>query len=208
MIETKRAIILEEGTFVSVHNHLNPMEDYETTALVGKSTKQFFSEVSLESHRQLQFIPEDIVENGYTVKNLITEDTYIIVAKYPEIIYNQKCATVTRAIVCNSKLHLSRLVETADKYGNIIKKFDYVYSGLDIYAEAIDSKVIAAKPGEFNEVRYTVFAPDIEVEITDRIEIEVRGKKVPFKLTGKDYTTFEGLTLLDLVSETRSGESV
>ena len=199
----KKAIILEEGTRVTIRNPLNSDEPKITTALVGKSTKQFFSEVSLESHRQIQFIPEDVVKNGYVVGNLVTGDTYIIVANYPEVIYNEICATITRAIVCNSKIFVGRLVETADKFGNRKREFQDVYSNIDIYAEAIDSKVVSAKPGEFEEVRYKVFSPSIQLEITDRIEILINGERVPFKLTGKDYTTFRGLTVLDITSDTR-----
>lgn len=203
MIETKRAIILEEGTNVRVFNPLNTELTYETIALVGKSTKQFFSEVSLESHRQLQFIPEDSIGNGYNVENLITGDEYIIVANYPEVIYNEICATVTRAIVCNTKMYVIRLVEDADRFGNITKKPKEVYSGLSVYAEAVDSKVIDTDPGKFLEVKYNIFAPNIDVEITDRVELLIKGERVQFKLTGKDYTTYRGLTLLNLTSETR-----
>lgn len=214
MINTKRSIILEEGTKVSTYNVLEEpnigddgelveVEPEETIALVGKSTKQFFSEVSLESHRQLQFVPEVKIDNGYNVKNLITDETYIIVAKYPEIIYNEKCATVTRAILCNAKIYISRLVETADRFGNITKEFKDIYPELDVHVEILDSKLITANPGQYTEAKYKVFSPGVDVFDTDRIEILERGKRVPFKLTGRDYTTFKGLTVMELISETR-----
>lgn len=202
MKDVKESIILEEGTSVKVSNPLGN-QSYETTALVGKATRQFFSEVSLESHRQLQFISGLDIQNGFTVYNLVTGDTYIIVANYPEVIYNELCAIITRAIVCNSKIYVGRLVEEADRFGNIEKEFKYIYSDVDIYLEAVDSKIISALPGEFEEVKYKVFAPDIKLEVTDRVEVLVDGSRIPFKLLGRDYTTFKGLTVLNLISETR-----
>lgn len=202
MIETKREIISEEGVPVEIFNKSMDLID-ETIALIGKATRQFFSEVSLKSHRQGQFFPEINIKNGLIVKNGVTDEDYIIVANYPEVIEQQMCATITRMIVCNSKLTIKRMVETADRFGNIKREFEEVYSNLSVYAEHIESEVTQKDPGKSPKDRYKIFAPDIEIGIEDQIQIEVGGKEVSFKLMGYDLLSFKGLTILEVVSETR-----
>ncbi|NMA86024.1 MAG: hypothetical protein GX968_01725 [Tissierellia bacterium] len=202
MVETKREIILEEGIPVEVFDKdMNLLED--TIALVGKATRQFFSEISLESHRQGQFFPELNIGNGLIVRNGVTDEDYIVVANYPEVIDRQMCTTIARMIVCNSKLTIKRMVETADRFGNIKREFKEVYKDLSIYAETLESKVTQKDPGKIMEVSYKIFAPGIEIETEDQIQIVVGGKEIPFKLTGYDPLTFGGLTLIEVVSETR-----
>lgn len=202
MVETKREIILEEGVPVSIlDREMNLIKD--TTALIGKATRQFFSEISLESHRQGQFFPELNIGNGSIIRNNVTEEDYIVVANYPEIIEQQKCTTIVRMIVCNSKLTIKRLVEDADRFGNIKRSFEEVYSGLSIYAEPLESEIVQKDPGKTFEVRYTIYTPYVEVDEEDQIQIEVGNGMKPFKLVGYDYLSFKGLTILEVVSETR-----
>lgn len=203
MIETKREIILEEGVPVSVFDKENKL--FDTTALIGKATRQFFSEISLESHRQGQFLPQLDIHNGLIVKNRIIDSDYIIVASYPEIIDQQKCTIITRMIVCNSKITVGRQIEIADDFGNIKKGFENVCKDLSVYAEPIDSSVKQVDPGKLYEVEYKIFAPNIQLGIEDRLEIDVGGKMKPFKITGYDYLTFKGLTVIDVVTDTRRG---
>lgn len=202
MIETKREIILEEGVPVEIFDKDMDLLN-ETIALIGKATRQFFSEISLESHRQGQFFPELDIRNGLIVRNGITNENYIVVANYPEVVEQQMCTTITRMIVCNSKLTVKRMVETADRFGNIKREFEEVYSDLSIYAETLESEVVQKDPGKALEVRYKIFAPGIEIKVEDQIQINVGGKEILFKLMGYDPLSFEGLTLLEVVSETR-----
>lgn len=204
MIDIKRSIIIEEGTSVII-SHIEQSEDQwvNTEALVGRATKQFASDISLESYRQLQVIPEIEVSNGYNVHNVISGEDYLVVSKYLEVIYNEASAVVIRAVVCNSKLYVGRMNETADRFGNITKKFEDVYSEIPVYIEKDGSKVTKGDPGEYMDTEYTVFAPEIDITDKDRIYILERGKKVPFKLKGKDYSTFQGLVELKLETETR-----
>ncbi len=202
VIEVKREIILEEGVPVEIYDAEMNLLD-ETTALIGKATRQFFSEISLESHRQGQFLPELSVVNGLIVKNKVTEEEYIVVANYPEVIEQQKSATITRMIVCNSKLNVSRLVEDADRFGNIKREFKEIYSNLSVYIERIDSIVKQTDPGKVLNVTYKIYAPNIILDIEDQIQIDVGIGMQPLKLMGYDYTTFKGLTIIDAVTETR-----
>ena len=202
MIEIKRDIIQEEGVPVSILNKdMDLIED--TVALIGRATKQFVGEISLESHRQGQFLPELDIRNGLIVRNEIANEDYIIVANYPEILERQKCVTIARMLVCNSKMTVRRLVEDADIHGNIKREFKDIYKDLSIYAETLESKVTQKDPGKIMEVSYKIFAPGIEIETEDQIQIVVGGKEIPFKLTGYDPLTFGGLTLIEVVSETR-----
>lgn len=202
MIEIKREIILEEGVPVSIFDR--EMESLgDTTALIGKATKQFASEISLESHRQGQFLPEIELKNGLVVRNNVTNEDYIVVASYPEVIERQLCATIARMIVCNSKMTVGRLVEDADDRGKITREFREIYSNLSIYAEPLESEVRQTDPGKAPKSRYKIYAPSIELDIEDQIQIDVGGVMMPFKLIGYDYLTFRGLTLLEVVTETR-----
>ena len=202
MIETKREIILEEGIPVEIFNK-DGESLFETTALIGKATRQFFSEISLESHRQGQFLPELDIHNGLIVENKVTNDDYIIVANYPEIIERQKCTIITRMIVCNSQITVSRLVRTADKFGNIKKDFEDVYKDLSVYAEPIDSEVKQTDPGKLYKTKYNIYAPNLAIDIEDRLELEVGGEKKAFKLDGYDSLTFKGLTIIEVTTDTR-----
>lgn len=201
MIETKRGIILEEGVPVSVFDKEEKL--FDTTALIGKATRQFFSEISLESHRQGQFLPQLDIHNGLIIKNKVIDNDYIIVASYPEVINQQKCTTITRMIVCNSKITIGRQTEIADDFGNIKKGFKSVCKDLSVYVETIDSEVKQVDPGKLHEVEYKIFAPNIPLEIEDRLEIDVGGEMRPFKITGYNYLMFKGLTVIDAVTDTR-----
>jgi len=202
MIEVKREIILEEGVPVSVHDGDGILVE-ETRALIGKATRQFASEVSLESHRQGQFLPDIGLTNGLIVRNKVVNEDYIVVANYPEIIDQQLCTTIARMIVCNSKMTIGRLVEDADDRGKITRTFNEVYKDLSIYAEPLDSEVKQAEPGKAPKTWYKIYAPSISLDIEDQIQIDVGGVMMPFKLIGYDYLTFKGLTLLEVVTETR-----
>ena len=174
MIEVKREIIQEEGIPVEVYDKdMNLL--IETTALIGKATRQFFSEISLESHRQGQFFPELNIKNGLIVRNKITAEDYIIVANYPEVIEQQKCTIITRMIVCNSKLTVKRLVEDADKFGNIRREFKEIYKDLSIYVEPVANTVTQTDPGKFPETQYKLFAPNITLDIEDQVAVDVGG---------------------------------
>ena len=54
MIDVKREIILEEGVPVEIYDAEMNLLD-ETTALIRRATRQFFSEISLESHPRTVF---------------------------------------------------------------------------------------------------------------------------------------------------------
>ena len=202
MIEIKREIILEEGVPVSILDKDTVLVE-ETIVLIGKATRQFASEVSLESHRQGQFLPDIGLTNGLIVRNKVVNEDYIVVANYPEIIDRQLCTIIARMIVCNSKMTIGRLVEDADDRGKITREFREIYSNLSIYAEPLESEVRQTEPGKAPKSRYKIYAPSIELDIEDQIQIDVGGVMMPFKLIGYDYLTFRGLTLLEVVTETR-----
>ena len=202
MIEIKRDIIQEEGVPVSILNKdMDLIED--TVALIGRATKQFVGEISLESHRQGQFLPELDIRNGLIVRNEIANEDYIIVANYPEILERQKCVTIARMLVCNSKMTVRRLVEDADIHGNIKREFKDIYKDLSIYVEALGSEVKQTNPGKFPQMKCNIFAPDVVLDIEDQIQVEMGGGMAPFKLEGYDYLTFKGLTLIEVITETR-----
>lgn len=202
MIEEKRAIIEEEGLPVTVYDPHNDIE-FQTTALLGKATRQFFSEISLESHRQAQFLPELPIKNGLTVVNNITNEKYLIVASYNEIIDSMKCSTVVRMILCNTVMSVFTMTEDADERGNIKKVPMIKYSDVNVYAEALGGDLKEKSPGIQYESKFKVYSPNIKIDYTDSIALMLDGENVLFKLTGKDTLTFKGVAMIDIVSETR-----
>lgn len=202
MIETKREIILEEGVPVKVYKP-NYEVVTETIALIGKATRQVFSEVSLESHRQGQFFPELPITNGLLVENLVTNEVYIIIANYPEVMEQQKCTTITRMILCNSNITVSGLVETADRFGNIKKEFKPIYKDLAVYVDTIDGDVEQTDAGKFPKKACKIYAPNIHLNIVDRLEVDVGGEKELFKIASSDPLKFRGITIIDAVTDTR-----
>ncbi|SNS22147.1 hypothetical protein SAMN05446037_100688 [Anaerovirgula multivorans] len=202
MLETKREIIEDEGLPVTVFDGRNN-ELFSTTALVGKATRQFFSEISLESHRQGQFFPELQVKNGMIVRNNVTSEHYLVMANYPEVIEGALATTITRMISCNSKLKVFTIFESADTKGNITRSPVDKYSDIKVYIEFIGGGLEQKKHGQHYEMIYKVHAPYLELGNTDRLSIEINGSYKEFKLLSIDTTTFLGTSHITVSTETR-----
>ena len=201
MKEDKIAIIKEEGGPVSVM--LKSEILYDTTALIGKATRQFFSELSLEAHRQIQFLPYVEIRNGMTVRSKLIDTDYIIIAKYPEVLENQVAATVTRAIVCNNKMTVSSLQETADRFGNVSRSLVNKLEDVSVYVESLGSESQQKSHGLFHDFQYRISSPYFKLDTQDTITLNVGGVGREFKVLGYDVVSFDGLIIIDVSTETR-----
>jgi len=202
MVEDKRDIIIEEGVPVKVKDSLNNVL-YDSSALISRATKQFYAEVSLESHRMGQFLPEVRVGNGMIIENMVSDEVCIVVANYPEIINKQLCANIARMIVCNSTLVIKEFKEEADKYGNIKKTPIDKYPPLPVYAFMLDSTLESKSPGLFHEVIYKIYCPYIDVTVEDTVFLEEVNGFTNYRVIGINNLTFKGMTVLEVVTETR-----
>lgn len=202
MKDVKRQIILDEGTPVELIDSTGAVVE-TTKALVGRATKTSQAEISLEAHRQGQFIPEVSVSNGHLVRNIPTDTYYLILASLDEVAQGEKIATITRMVECNSALTLERIEETADDNGNIKKATVTVADNLRVYVESGRAVLEQKMPGLQPDVEYRVYAPLLDVKLLDKISLLINGKSVPFKVDATDYISFEGVVIIDVRTETR-----
>lgn len=202
--EAKREIILSEGVPVDVLDYTGAVL-FSTNALVGKATKQFFSEISLEYHRTAQFVPELDIRNGLIVNNKVTNEFYLVMAHLKEVVGSEHIATVTRLVECNARVRISSFGETADDDGNITKTEIVKADNLCVYVEKVRADLKQFKPGLYENVEYNIYAPAISnVSVLDRVVLDMNGVSVPFKIESVDYTTFVGVMILGVCTETRS----
>lgn len=202
MKDIKRQIILNEGTPVEVIDSTGVVIE-STTALVGKANKVSYAEISLEAHRQGQFIPEVQVGNGNLVRSVVTDTFYLVLASMDEIVQAEKIATICRMLECNSGMTLERIEETADDNGNIKKSPVKVADNLRVYVESGKATIEQKNPGLHPEVEFRVYAPLIDIHLLDKITLNINGNQVPFKVDAVDYVSFAGVVIADVCTETR-----
>lgn len=202
MIEEKRQIILDMGVPVQVKQTDGTLL-HETKSLIGKATKQFFSEISLEYHRKGIFVPEVTVSNGVFVDNMVTNETYLVVATMPELIMSEVGSTIARLIECNSKVTIKGISETADQYGNITTEPVTKADLMPVHVEAITAELRQYDPGLHPNVQYRIYSPSIDLDVLDTVSLSVNGKTQKFKVEALDYISFQGIVLIDIASETR-----
>lgn len=205
MKDAKKAIILQEGVPVEVKDiSLATPIVIETKALLGKATKQFFSEISLEYHRKGQFIPELNINNGMIVSNIVTDEHYLIMANYKEFFQNQHISTITRMIECNSVATIEGIQKTADDFGNIRKGTVIKVKDLQVHVEAVSAELIQYNPGLHEEVEYRIYATAInDINVLDKVILDINGIKKEFKIKSLDFISFRGIVIIGVSSETR-----
>lgn len=202
MEETKRGIILEEGVPVEVYDSNGVLVE-STHSLIGKAVKQSQSIISLEYHREGQFVSDSAISGGHIVKNSVIGDTYLTIASMNEVIGSELVAKITRMVVCNSTLTVEEYQEVADEFGNITRTKVPVIDGLNVYVESVDSELVQVKHGLLSTSDYLVFMPTVDVEILDTITLSIHGNPVKFKVESIDNISYEGIAVLGVCTETR-----
>lgn len=201
MIDTKMAIILSEGAPVDI---ISPAGiTVSTTALLGRASKQFNNTVSLETHRRGQFLPSEVIDSGYVVKNTVTDDYCLVVARYPEVIQNQKASEICHMFVCNCTINISSLEETADDRGKVSVVPVSKVSGQRAYVQALTADLKQYDAGLHPDAEYRIFAPYNNVTLLDKLTVLIGSKSIPLKVVHLDYLTYEGIITIQVCSETR-----
>jgi len=200
MKEIKGQIITEEGLPVQIKDS-NGTILYSTNALVGKATKQFFSEISLEYHREGQFISDVVVNNGNLVTNLVTNEDYLVLATMEEIVQEEKIATVARMIKCNAAISIKKYEETADEFGNIVKQQVTVADNLSVYMVKVSNSLDQYKMGLVANAEYLIYSPLINVSVLNKLLININGEIMQFKVESVDYISFNGVVLIGIVTD-------
>lgn len=202
MIEIKREIILEEGTPVEVKDATGTIL-HETTALIGKATKNGFPELSIEYHRLGQFVPEIDLSNGAIISNLVVNRAYLVMATFDEVIEAQKCATIARMVECNGEITISSMEETADEFGNVTKTPVSKVENLSVFVEAVRNRLEQKDPGLHASEEYKIYAPVFDVTVLDTVTLAINGRSTKFKVEGVDFASFRGVVIIELRTETR-----
>ena len=202
MIREKHRIINRQGVSVEVISPSNVITP--TKALVGRATKQFNSTLALEHFRRGYFLPSITVDGGYLVHNLIANEYYLTVAMYPEIINGQLASNVSHMVVCNSTLDImGDDIETADDRGNITKTPQVKVTDLRVYTQAASGDLKLYETGLHPETEYVIFAPGMVIAPLDRVTLKDTVQTIPLKVIHTDYTSYPGVVVLQMKSETR-----
>lgn len=203
MFEGKSELILDEGVPVTVTD-IDGTLLHTTTALWGKATKQFFSEISFEYHRSAVFIPEIVIGNGMYVNNSATSEIGLILANMPEVVQGVVLSRIARMVETNNAINVDTLVETADKDGNVTVVPQDVVSNLRVYVERVSGALTQFKPGLVEMVDYRIYAPAFDLAVLDKLYINSNGNLVPMKVETLDYISFQGLVIITACTDTRT----
>lgn len=198
----KRDIILSEGVPVELTDMGG--NNVQTIALLGRANKQFNSTVSLESHRRAQFLPDIEVDSGDIVLNTVTNERYIIVAAYNELIQAAVAAVIGHAILCNTKLTVSRMVEVVNARGDIVKTDTVQYEDIDVFTQAMTSEMRQQNPGLYVDAEFIIYAPAIDINSLDKISLLAGTRSTTLKVVDRDYISYPGLVLIQACTETRT----
>lgn len=131
MFIEKTRLIKSQGHSVKIRDTNNGVT--ETKALIGRASAQFNSMISLESHRKAFFLPDIQIGAGYKVMCDSSDEQFIIVAVYPELVRDKKISSICHMLVCNAKLKLTKDAKTADTNGNIKVTPEVVFTDVDVY---------------------------------------------------------------------------
>lgn len=201
MISTKERIIRTHGTDVTIYDTV--LSNYDTVALFGRASKQFNSLISLEAHRKGMFLKDDEVHGGYTVHNHKTNEHYLCVSMYNELIGGEVAAVFSHMVECNSELELSRNKPVADQYGNISKDMVTEVTNVKAFLEADTEALKQHKPGKRPENSYIIFSPSFEVHLMDRIRVKSDHVWFDLKVTHVNYLSYKGVVIMHVETETR-----
>jgi hypothetical protein len=200
--EEKRQIILSEGTDVEVFDSTGNLL-FQTKALIGKATKQFMSEISLEYHRKAQFIPELDIPNGVTVRNTATGETYLAIANMVETYGGEKLSTILRLVETNATITVTGLAETADEYGNISTSQVTKAQDMPVHIESSNAELRQYQPGLHEKAEYLIYMPAIDIQLLDKVTVNAGGRILKLKVEHVDYLSFVGIAVLSVCTETR-----
>jgi uncharacterized Zn-binding protein involved in type VI secretion len=202
MIEIKQALIVSEGVPVTVTAIDGTVTD--TNALIGRGSRTANSSaVTLESNRKGQFLPSVTVGGGSIVNVPTSGEDCIIVAAMKEVIQGQLAAIVTHMYVCNARVTVSGVEETADENGNRTKTPVVKASDLQSFIETLTAELRQYDPGLHSDAEYRIYCPSVDITLLDKITVIMNGRSVPLKVVATDYLSYEGVVVIQVCSETR-----
>lgn len=201
MIIEKKRLINANGHNIEIYDRL--LNKQTTKALIGKASKQSDSLISMEAYRKAYTLPEIEIQPGYTVHCMTTDEYFVVVATYKELINNNIASTVCRMLQSNCTLSVSRDTKQPDDDGNIKLTMENIVSNVKTYIELGKQDIKQYNPGKNEDSVYEIYAPSFELELTDRLILTSGGINIPMKLVGTNYLSYLGLVVISAKSETR-----
>jgi hypothetical protein len=204
MFYDKQSIIESEGVDVNIYGITSLLTS--SKALIGRSNRTGNVMLPLEAYRKGMFLPQSNIKNGNIVKNLVTNETYIVVSSFNEIIDNRLCAINTMMIKCNVAIDIiGDGEETADDVGNIYKTKITKASDLSAYLEIDNLSLTQYKAGLYPNNRYSLYIPSLDISLLDQIIVKSLHDNLVLKIVSIDNLSYEDLVVLTVTSDVDGG---
>ncbi len=201
MYEIKQQIILSEGIPVTLNNPDSSV--VETTALLGRAVKQFNSMISLEAHRRALCLPDTNFQNGTVIVNGVTNETFLTVATFNEVINNTIACIVGYLLTCNSNIDVYGVNRVANEFGDIVNEKSLKISDLHIFTQTMTSNLKQQDSGIFLDTEFLIYAPYFELETLDRVVLKKENRNVDLKVIHVDSISYDGVIVIQACTDTR-----
>lgn len=204
MFYDKQSIIESEGVNVNIYDITSLLTS--SKALIGRSNRTGNVMLPLEAYRKGIFLPQSNIKNGNIVRNLVTDEAYIVVSSFNEIIDNHLCAINTMMIKCNVVIDIvGDGEETADDVGNIYKTKITKASDLNAYLEINNLNLTQYKEGLYPNNKYNLYIPSLNISLLDQIVVKSLQNNLILKIVGIDNLSYENLIVLTVTSDVDGG---
>jgi hypothetical protein len=198
----KSRLILHEGSPVRVTSARSG-EVTETTALVGRATKQFDNTISLETNRRGHFLPQIQIENGDSVVHLVTGDNYLVIATMSEVMKATVVANIGHLYICNCSVSVLGVQESADNNGNRINMPVQKVEGQRAYIQTLNAQLKQYDVGLHPDAEYKLFLPRAPIDLMDRVMVTEDEVTIDMKVVATDFLSYKGLVVVQVKTETR-----
>jgi hypothetical protein len=192
----KYKIIQKEGSPVTV-------DGSATKALIGRGSSHTSSIISVEAVRKGYFFPDAEVGNGSIVTNEITDETYLVVATYPEEYSGKVLSINTSMYVCNATVDIQSVITEYDENGDKTTKPNDVLSDGPCYLQRVSAELKQYDSGIHPDAQYIIFVTACEAGLMDTIAVKNHEPPLQFKAVDINNFIFEGITRIQVKAETR-----
>jgi hypothetical protein len=176
----------------------------DTKAVTGRSTRTNTNMIALESQKEGIFLPEISIDSGDFVIEAISNETFVVSGTMPEIVRDQKIATIAILLKCNNLLTVGDLVLAGDLRGNLSNQFNATHSDVPCYVRQVDNKLRQYDSGLHPDTEYEIFTTHLMLKETDKAFIMVNGVGEEYKVISKDYITFPNMLVMQACRDIRA----
>lgn len=196
----KSQIIKSEGVEVRVTPLGGTM--YTTRALFGRATRQSNTMLSLETTKKAQFSPENEVGGGAIIRNVQTDEFFIVIADMKEVIRGSVVSTVCQMYNVNCQVSVRLETISADENGNKSTIFVPMLNSVG-HIEYLSTELRSLGMGISKDAEYRVYVPEYNANILDKLVITVGPELLRLRVVSIDFVTYSGVTVIEACTETR-----